>query len=308
MNVEMGRCVLNPWTNNEMKYSKAPAKNPKKIAVIGGGLGGMETAIQASLRGHKVGLYEKSDRLGGVFNAAAAPSFKEKDKLLLKYYARQLEKSGTTVHMNTEITDISSLDADIAVVAIGARPRLLNVPGVERSVSAADFLNDGMKCGDKVVIIGGGLTGCEVAYELALQGKHPSIVEMTDFLVGARGICMANSSMLRELLRFHKVPAYLNSTLDSITDDGVVVNTPDGRIIIPADTVIMSVGYNPDKRFDPEDAKNSKAKKDNRVRAFVNAYTDSNGPKVYFVGDCDQVGSLRTVIKQAYELVQKISY
>ena len=308
MNVEMGRCVLNPWTNNEMKYSKAPAKNPKKIAVIGGGLGGMETAIQASLRGHTVDLYEKSDRLGGVFNAAAAPSFKEKDKLLLKYYARQLEKSGTTVHMNTEITDISSLDADIAVVAIGARPRLLNVPGVERSVSAADFLNDGMKCGDKVVIIGGGLTGCEVAYELALQGKHPSIVEMTDFLVGARGICMANSSMLRELLRFHKVPAYLNSTLDSITDDGVVVNTPDGRITIPADTVIMSVGYNPDKRFDPEDAKNSKAKKDNRVRAFVNAYTDSNGPKVYFVGDCDQVGSLRTVIKQAYELVQKISY
>ena len=308
MNVEMGRCVLNPWTNNEMKYSKAPAKHPKKIAVIGGGLGGMETAIQASLRGHKVDLYEKSDRLGGVFNAAAAPSFKEKDKQLLKYYAGQLYKSGTSVHLNTEISDISTLDADIAVVAIGARPRLLNVPGVERAVSAADFLNDGMKCGDKVVIIGGGLTGCEVAYELALQGKHPSIVEMTDYLVGARGICMANSSMLRELLRFHKVPAYLNSTVDSITDEGVVVNTPEGTITIPADTVIMSVGYNPDKRFDPEDAKSSKAKKDNRVRAFVNAYSDNEGPEVFFVGDCDKVGSLRTVIKQAYELVQKISY
>lgn len=308
MNVEMGRCVLNPWTNNEMKYSKAPAKHPKKIAVIGGGLGGMETAIQASLRGHKVDLYEKSDRLGGVFNAAAAPSYKEKDKQLLKFYARQLEKSGAAVHINTEVTDLSTLDADIAVVAIGARPRLLNVPGVERAVSAADFLNDGMKCGDNVVIIGGGLTGCEVAYELALQGKHPSIVEMTEFLVGARGICMANSSMLRELLRFHKVPAYLNSTVDSITDEGVVVNTPDGQVTIPADTVVMSVGYNPDKRFDPEDAKNSKAKKDNRVRAFVNAYTDSTGPEVFFVGDCDNVGSLRTVIKQAYELVQKISY
>ena len=74
------------------------------VAVIGGGIGGMETAIEASKRGHKVDLYEKSDRLGGVFNAAAALSFKEKDKLLLKYYARQLEKSGTTVHMNTEIT------------------------------------------------------------------------------------------------------------------------------------------------------------------------------------------------------------
>ena len=159
-----------------------------------------------------------------------------------------------------------------------------------------------------VVIIGGGLTGCEVAYELALQGKHPSIVEMTEYLVGARGICMANSSMLRELLRFHKVPAYLNSTVDSITDEGVIVNTPEGTITIPADTVIMSVGYNPDKRFDPEDAKSSKAKKDNRVRAFVNAYSDNEGPEVFFVGDCDKVGSLRTVIKQAYELVQKISY
>ena len=308
MNVEMGRCVLNPWTNNETKYSKAPAKHPKKIAVIGGGLGGMETAIQASLRGHKVDLYEKSGRLGGVFNAAAAPSFKEKDKQLLKYYARQLYKSGTTVHLNTEISDLSSLDADIAVVAIGARPRLLNVPGVERAVSAADFLNDGMKCGDEVVIIGGGLTGCEVAYELALQGKHPSIVEMTDHLVGARGICMANSSMLRELLRFHKVPAYLNSTVDSVTEEGVVVNTPEGTVTVPADTVVMSVGYNPDKRFDPEDAKSSKARKDNRVRAFVNAYSDNEGPEVFFVGDCDKVGSLRTVIKQAYELVQKISY
>ena len=70
----------------------------------------------------------------------------------------------------------------------------------------------------------------------------------------------------------------------------------------------MSVGYNPDKRFDPEDARSSKAKKDNRVRAFVNAYTDNEGPEVFFVGDCDKVGSLRTVIKQAYELVQKISY
>lgn len=308
MNVEMGRCVLNPWTNNEMKYSKAPAKHPKKIAVIGGGLGGMETAIQASLRGHKVDLYEKTDLLGGVFNAAAAPSFKEKDKQLLKYYAGQLYKSGTAVHLNTEISDISKLDADIAVVAIGARPRLLNVPGVERAVSAADFLNDGMKCGDKVVIIGGGLTGCEVAYELALQGKHPSIVEMTEHLVGARGICMANSSMLKELLRFHKVPAYLSSTVDSITGDGVVVNTPEGTITIPADTVIMSVGYNPDKRFDSDDARASKSRKDNRVRAFVNAYSDINGPEVYFAGDCDNVGSLRTVIKQAYELVQKISY
>ena len=293
MHVEMGRCVLNPWTNNERKYSKAPAKAPKRIAVVGGGIGGMETAIQASLRGHTVDLYEKTDRLGGVFNAAAAMSFKEKDKELLVWYRRMLERSRVSVHMNTEISDLSALDADIVVVAVGAHPRTLRIPGAERAVTAAAYLNGETEVGDRVVIIGGGLTGCEIAYELTLQGKHPAIVEMTDFLVGARGICMANSTMLRELLRYHKVPAYLNSTSEAITDEGVVIRTPEGKKTVPADSVILSVGYSPDGRF--------AAFKDKKKRP-------AGLPEVYFIGDCDKVGNLKTVIKQAYELVQEISY
>ena len=290
MHIEMGRCVLNPWTNNETKYSKAPAKAPKRIAVIGGGIGGMETAIQASLRGHTVDLYEKSDRLGGVFNAAAAMEFKEKDKALLKWYERALNESGANVHMNAEIEDLEKLDADIVVVATGAHAKRLRIPGAEKAITAEEFLNGEKEVGDRVVIIGGGLTGCEIAYELALKGKHPSIVEMTEYLVGARGICMANSSMLRELLRYHNVPAYLNSTSEEITAEGVVIRTPEGKQTVPADSVILSVGYAPDDRF--------AALKDKK-----------NGQKkVYFVGDCDKVGSLKTVIKQAYELVQDISY
>lgn len=289
MHVEMGRCVLNPWTNNETKYSKEPAKNPKHIAVIGGGIGGMETAIQASLRGHRVDLYEKTDRLGGVFNAAAAMSFKEKDKELLLWYQKKLKECGAAVHLNTEIDDIDALDADVVVVATGAHARTLKIPGEERAVTATDFLDGRAAVGDRVVIVGGGLTGCEIAYELALSGKHPSVVEMTPYLVGARGICMANSSMLRELLRFHKVPAYLSATVDSITDDGVVINTPEGQKTVPADSVILSVGYAPDTRFAARREK-------------------KQAKPVHFVGDCDRVGSLKTVIKQAYELVQKLSY
>ncbi|MBP5273094.1 MAG: FAD-dependent oxidoreductase [Clostridia bacterium] len=285
---EMGCCVLNPWTKHETKYSKAPAKTPKKIAVVGGGIGGMEVAIQASKRGHTVDLYEKTDRLGGVFNAAAAPSFKEKDRDLLKWYARELGLCGANVHMNTEISDVDALDADLVVVAIGASAKTLPVPGAEKAVTATDYLDGKAEAGDNVVIIGGGLTGCEIAYDLALKGKHPAVVEMTEFLVGARGINMANSTMLRELLRFHEVPAYLSSTVDSITDEGVVINTPDGKKTLPADTVIMSVGYSPDKRF----AGSVKGKK-GRVR---------------LIGDCDTVGSLKTVIIQAYDLVQEISY
>ena len=291
MHVEMGRCVLNPWTNNETRYSKAPAKAPKRIAVIGGGIGGMETAIQASARGHRVDLYEKTDRLGGVFNAAAAMSFKEKDRELLDWYRRTLAASGVTVHMNAEISDLDEIDADLVVVATGAHARTLRIPGAERAVTATAYLDGKQHVGDRVVIIGGGLTGCEIAYELALQGRHPSIVEMTEHLVGAKGICMANSSMLRELLRYHQVPAYLSATCEAITDEGVVIRTKDGRTTtIPADDVILSVGYTPDERFA------ARREDGNRSR------------RVFFVGDCDRVGSLKTVIKQAYELVQEISY
>ena len=295
----MGQCVLNPWTNNETIYKKGPAKKPKKLAVIGGGIGGMEVAIEAAARGHKVDLYEKTDRLGGVFNAAAAPSFKEKDKDLLKWFARELEKSSATVHMNTEITDLDSLDADLVVVAIGASAKTLPVPGSEKAVTATDYLDGKAEVGDNVVVIGGGLTGCEIAYDLALQGKHPTIVEMTPYLVGARGINMANSTMLRELLRFHKVPAYVNTTVEAIRDDGVLLNTPNGARRLFADSVIMSVGYTPDKRF----AGPAKGKVGELAAKVL-----PNHDRVRFIGDCDSVGSLKTVIRQAYELVQEISY
>ena len=215
-------------------------------------------------------------------------SFKEKDKELLNWYRRQLNACGANVHMNTEITDLRALHADVIVIATGAHARTLRIPGAEKAITATDFLDGKAQVGDRVVIVGGGLTGCEIAYELALQGKHPSVVEMTEYLVGARGICMANSSMLRELLRFHQVPAYLSATVESITDEGVVLNTPEGKKTVPADSVILSVGYTPDTRFA--------------------ALKEQKGNNVYFVGDCDRVGSLKTVVKQAYELVQEISY
>ena len=293
MHLEMGRCVLNPWTNNETRYSLAPATNPKKIAVVGGGLGGMEVAIQAALRGHEVDLYEKTDRLGGAFIAASAMSFKEKDKQLLEWYRRMLAKSGAKVHLNCEVSDPESLGADAVVVAVGAAAKTLPIPGVERAITAIDFLESSQACGENVVIIGGGLTGCEIAYELALQGKKPVVVEATEFIVGARGICMANSSMLRELLRFHRVPVHLSSTVASIGEDAVMVKTPEGEKTLPADTVILSVGYVPNRRF----AENKNPKK-----------RPGNKKNLYFVGDCDTVGNLKTVIRQAYETVQDISY
>ena len=116
---------MNPATLEEKKKALTPAAVKKKVAVIGGGIGGMEAARVAALRGHSVTLYEKSGELGGVFIAAAAPSFKEKDKMLIAWYIRQLEKLKVDIRLDSEITpeNLSSLDADEIIIATGAKCR-----------------------------------------------------------------------------------------------------------------------------------------------------------------------------------------
>lgn len=136
----IARCALDPTVMQSDKYSIKPAKCKKNIAVIGGGIGGMEAAIVCAKRGHSVTLYEKSDVLGGVFIAAAAPSFKEKDRDLIAWYNREIKKYPITVKMNTEITDVNTLDADEIIIATGAKPNIVPVAGSDKTVEAIDFL------------------------------------------------------------------------------------------------------------------------------------------------------------------------
>ena len=276
----MARCALNPQTMQGHKYDIVPAKTKRKIAVIGGGIGGMEVALTARARGHEVTIYEKSDRLGGVFIAAAAPSFKEKDKQLIRWYIDEVKKAGISVKLNTEIKDASSLKADKVVVATGAKPRRLNIPGVKRAIEATDYLL-GAPVGEDVVIIGGGLTGCEIAYDLILKGKRPAIVEMKNDLIAVRGVCLANSSYLRDYFKFKKTPVYLESRVTNIGEKEVTVLTGEGKEIKPkADSVITSVGYVP---------------------------TPIEGAKKSLtVGDASGVGNLRTVIWRARKVGMKL--
>ena len=108
----MARCALNPRTMQSKKYKLVKTASPKKVAVIGGGIGGMESAMVLAARGHQVTLYEKSDKLGGIFIQASAPSFKDKDRQLIEWYRRMIEKVNVQIVMNTEISDIQALDAD----------------------------------------------------------------------------------------------------------------------------------------------------------------------------------------------------
>lgn len=277
-------CALNPYAFEEKKYAPVRTEHPKKIAVVGAGIGGIEFAIQMAKRGHDVIVYEKSDRIGGVFNEAAAMDFKEKDVELLKWYVHQLEVLPVTVKYQTEINNIDEIKADEIVIATGAKPRRLKIKGKEQILDAVTFLKDRSAAGEKVVIIGGGLTGCEIAYQLVLDGKKPVIVEMMDDLVKAPGISAANTTMLRELMRYYKVPVYLESSTEAVEDGVVIVNTKDGKVRIPADTVIASIGYTSYMPFDIEEKSN-----------------------VHVLGDALKVGNLKTAIWAANDLVLTLS-
>ena len=278
----LARCALNPITMQSKKYYIEPAKKAKSIAVIGGGIGGMEAAILCAKRGHNVTLFEKSNRLGGVFVAAAAPSFKEKDRELIAWYIREVSKLPITVKMNTEIKDIKTLDADEIIVATGAVAKKIPVKGSDTAVEAVEYLLGTKEVGNKVVVIGGGLTGCEIAYDLYLKGKTPVIVEMQDDLITTKGVCLANTSYLRDFFKTNNVEVHLETSLSEVKDGAVILKDKDGKSFeVQADSVILSVGYNP-------------------------APLTKKGRRVHVIGDAYEVGNLRTVIWGAWDTCMKL--
>jgi len=278
----LARCALNAETMQSKKHYIKPARKIKNVAVIGGGIGGMESALVLAKRGHKVTLYEKSGELGGVFIAAAAPSFKEKDRALIAWYKRELTKYPIDIKLNTEVRDIASLGADEVIVATGSKANKIPVPGADKAIEAIDFLLGKEQVGENITIIGGGLTGCEIAYELYLQGKKPTIIEMQDDLIVTPGICLANTSFLRDFFEANKVPVYLETGVREIKDGTVIAAKKDGTVVeIPTDSVILSVGYK-------------------------SAPIAEKGRHVHIIGDAAKVGNLRSVIWGAWDICMKI--
>lgn len=274
----MCQCAVYPPSMNSKKYYIKKTDKPKHIAVIGGGIGGMETARVLTLRGHKVTLYEKTDQLGGIFIPAASFEFKEKDRDLINWYRKQMVDLGVEVKLNTEIKDISTIDADDVIIATGATSRKLNVAGAEKAIDAVSYLNDRSQVGDKVIIIGGSLTGCEIAYELYNQGKQPVIIEMKEDLMATSGICLANSSYLRDFFKLKKVEVHLNTTIKKIEDKGVIAIDKNGdEFSIEGDSVILCVGYIPKPLAESKN----------------------------LVGDCHRVGNVMTAIWRAWDVAMK---
>ncbi len=292
--LHLARCALNPTTMQHNKYKIVPAKSPKKVAIIGGGIGGMECALVLKQRGHIPTVFEKSGELGGLFLTASAMTFKENDKELIRWYRREIEKSGIEVHLNTEVNDLGTLRGyDDIIVATGSVPRTMpSIKGFEKALTFTQVLKEKHELGDKVLFIGGGQSSCEAAYDLLLNyGKHPIIVEYANDLVAAQATCLANTSYLRDAMEYHKVPVYLHSTVTEITDKGCTVkNVQTGEtFFVECDNVVNGIGFVPT----PVGGKTASRKVKGRET-------------IHRVGDCVAIGNLRTVIWRAWDVCMKI--
>ena len=282
--LHLARCALNPTTMQHNKYKIVPTKSPKKVAVIGGGIGGMECALVLKQRGHTPVIFEKTNELGGLYITASAMSFKEADKALLRWYERELKKNDIEVRFNMEINAPATLrrEFDEIIVCTGSHPKTLPVKGFNKTINFTQLLLNQVDAGDRIVFFGGGQSSCEAAYEMVLQGKHPIIVEYADDLIATPGTCLANASFLREMLAFKKVPVYLNATITEIGDGFVMVKQQAGtELRIECDSVVNGIG-------------------------FVPAPVGDKGRHVHRVGDCVAIGNLRTVIWRAWDVCMKI--
>ena len=282
--LHLGRCALTPSTMQHNRYKIVPTKHPKKVAIIGAGIGGVEAALVLKKRGHNPVIFEKEDRIGGLFLTASAMSFKENDKTLIKWYEKEVEKEGLDIRFGVEINDLGTLRGyDAIIVATGAVPRKMVIPGFEKCLTFTQLLREKVPVGDKVLFFGGGQSACEAAYEMIKQGKHPIIVEFAKDLVPAQNVCLSNASFLRDALEYHKVPVYLEHTIREIKDKTVVIASKDGKNVfeVEYDDIVNGIG-------------------------FVPAPVGGKAKNVYRVGDCVTIGNLRTAIWRAWDVAMKI--
>ena len=292
--LKLGRragCAVNPQAAREASFGLTPAWKKKSVLVVGGGVAGMEVARVAALRGHNVHLYEADSVLGGTLIAAGAHEFKADLRDLTLWYQRQLDQVGVAVTRNTTLTAqaIQALRPDAVVLAVGASPAVPKVPGIDRSnvLDCITVLTSAPHMGQQVVVIGGGLVGCETALGLAQAGKTVTIVEaLPDILSAGIPVPEMNGSMLRDLLAEAKVTVKTNCRLAAVTEAGAVVNSPQGEETLPADQVVLAVGFVP--------------------RPSLAQDLAGTGIEVYQVGDGSKVGSVMTAIGTAYTVARQL--
>ncbi len=292
----LGSCTINPYSVNSFSHHKAlPEDMPspqgaRKVLIVGGGPGGMQAAIDACDRGHQVILVDNSERLGGTLRLTDFDFYKQDLFHFKELLVREVGKRDIDVRLNTCADQqlVKDIAPDALILAIGADPFVPPIPGIDKALKAFDtyFLPD-EKIGNKVVMVGGGLVGCEVGLELIKKGHEVTVVEMAERLVG-EFIGIHRTALLDHMDEVG-IKSLVNTRCKEITENGVTAISQDGReIFLEADTVVVGLGYR---------ARESSA------AALKEAAGDI---PVFVIGDCVRAAKVGESVQEGYVAAMSI--
>ena len=277
------RCTVNPIIGRELEGCEVPkAPESKKVVVVGGGPGGLKAAHTAALRGHQVILMEKESELGGILKSEQALPFKREMYELSLTFAKQCREAGVEIRLNTEATKelVESESPDAVIIAAGSRPLVLTIPGIDREnvTIVNNYYLEKEKVGDEVVVLGGGLAGCEAAIHLAQEGKKVTIVEMRDELAPDANV-RHRPLLLKQIEGLAEVRAGLKGM--EVTAQGVVCEDREGQQhLVKGSSVICALGQ--------------------RARTDVAEALRDTAPYVAVIGDCAKVSTITNAVYQGY--------
>lgn len=273
------RCAINPLLGRDVDLSKLVEPGQEKhVMVIGGGPGGMMAAQTLRAMGHRVSLYEKSHRLGGLLNDATVASFKEYMRLYLQWDIRQTMQCGAEIHLDTEVTPelVEQVNPDAVIVASGSTYVYPNIPGIEmdKVKTVSDVENHRVPVGENVVVCGGGIVGLECAVMLGMEGKKVTVIDQIPLEKFADGMPVFNHIELNYQLEKYGVTLVGGQKITSFGENGVeTVDASGEKQAFAGDTYVLALGVKPDNRL---------------AQQLLSAYAEG----VYVVGDCVSTGRL----------------